>query len=87
MDKDGNKLRNKTELPNKPKLEITVDTSGMWFAAVALFVVFAAGIIIYRAAIVPRTVPMRRSNRPAFDRAAPAHSRFWHLGDIARCPS
>jgi len=29
MDKNGNKLSNKTELPNKPKLEITVDTSGM----------------------------------------------------------
>ena len=50
MDKNENKLSNKTELPNKPKLEITVDTSGMWFAAVALFAVLAAGIIIYRAA-------------------------------------
>jgi hypothetical protein len=50
MDKNGNKLSNKTALPNKPKLEITVDTSGMWFAAVALFAVLAAGIIIYHAA-------------------------------------
>jgi hypothetical protein len=50
MVKNGNKLSNKTELPNKPKLEITVDTSGMWFAAVALFAVLAAGIMIYRAA-------------------------------------
>ncbi len=29
MDKNGNKLSNKTELSNKPKLEITVDRSGM----------------------------------------------------------
>jgi hypothetical protein len=50
MDKNGNKLSNKTELPNKPKLEITVDTSGMWFAAVVLFAVLVAGLIIYRAA-------------------------------------
>ena len=50
MDKNGNKLSNKTELPNKPKLEITVDTSGMWFAAVVLFAVLGAGLIIYRAA-------------------------------------
>jgi hypothetical protein len=50
MDKNGNKLSNKTALPNKPKLEITVDTSGMWFAAIVLFAVLAAGIIIYHAA-------------------------------------
>jgi hypothetical protein len=50
MDKNGNKLSNKTELPNKPKPEIAVDTSGMWFAAVVLFAVLAAGLIIYRAA-------------------------------------
>ena len=49
MDKNGNKLSNKTELPNKPKLEITVDASGRWFAAVVLFAL-VAGIIIYRAA-------------------------------------
>ena len=50
MDNNANKLSNKTELPNKPKLENTVDTSGMWFAAVVLFAVLAAGIIIYRTA-------------------------------------
>ena len=50
MDNNANKLSNKTELPNKPKLEITVDTSGMWFAAVVLFAVLVAGLIIYRAA-------------------------------------
>ena len=50
MGKNGNKLSNKIELPNKPKLEITVDTSGMWFAVVVLFAVLAAGLIIYRAA-------------------------------------
>ena len=37
-------------MPNKPKLENTVDTSGMWFAAVLLFAVLVAGIIIYRTA-------------------------------------
>ena len=50
MDKNGNKLSDKTELPNRLKLGNTVDTSGMWFAAVVLFAVLAAGIIIYRAA-------------------------------------
>jgi len=29
MDNNAKKLRNKTEAPNKPKLENTVDTSGM----------------------------------------------------------
>ena len=46
MDNNANKPSNKTEL----KLEHTVDTSGTWFAAVVLFAVLAAGIIIYRAA-------------------------------------
>ena len=46
MDNNANKPSNKTEL----KLENTMDTSGMWFAAAVLFAVMAAGIIIYRAA-------------------------------------
>ena len=54
MDNNAKKLSNKTELPNKPKLENTVDTSGMWFAAVVLFAVLAAGIIIYRTAMDSR---------------------------------
>jgi hypothetical protein len=50
MDNNGSKLSEKSELPTKLKLENTVDTSGMWFAAAVLFAVLAAGIIIYRAA-------------------------------------
>jgi hypothetical protein len=50
MDNNGSKLSDKSELPTELKLENTVDTSGMWFAAAALFAVLAAGIIIYRAA-------------------------------------
>ena len=50
MDNDGSKLSDKSEVPTELKLENTVDTSGMWFAAVVLFAVLAAGIIIYRAA-------------------------------------
>ena len=37
-------------MPTELKLENTVDTSGMWFAAAVLFAVLAAGFIIYRAA-------------------------------------
>ena len=44
----GSNLNDKSELPTELKLENTVDTSGMWFAAAVLFAV-AAGIIIYRA--------------------------------------
>jgi len=50
MDNDGSKLSDKSELPTELKLENTLDTSGMWFAAAVLFAVLAAGIIIYRAA-------------------------------------
>ena len=50
MDNNGSKLNDKSELPSELKLENTMDTSGMWFAAAALFAVLAAGIIIYRAA-------------------------------------
>ena len=50
MDNNGSKLSDKSELPDKLRLENTVDTSGMWFAAAVLFAVLAAGIIIYRAA-------------------------------------
>ena len=46
MDNNGSKPSDKSEL----KLENTLDTSGMWFAAAVLFAVLAAGIIIYRAA-------------------------------------
>ena len=49
MDKNGSKLNDKSELPSELKLENTMDTSGMWFAAAVLFAVLAAGIIIYRA--------------------------------------
>ena len=50
MDKNGSKLSDESELPTELKLENTVNTSGMWFAAAVLFAVVAAGIIIYRAA-------------------------------------
>ena len=50
MDNNGSKLSEKSELPTKLKLENTLDTGGMWFAAAVLFAVLAAGIIIYRAA-------------------------------------
>ena len=50
MDKNGNKLSDESEVPTELKLENTMDTSGMWFAAAVLFAVLAAGIIIYRAA-------------------------------------
>ena len=50
MDNNGSKLNDKSELPTELKLENTLDTSGMWFAAAVLFAVLAAGIIIYRAA-------------------------------------
>ena len=49
---DNNRVQpsEKPQLPTNLKFENTVDTSGMWFAAVVLFAVLAAGIIIYRAA-------------------------------------
>ena len=46
MDKNGRKPSDESEVPTELKLENTVDTSGMWFAAVVLFAVLAAGIII-----------------------------------------
>ena len=49
MDKNGNELSDESEPPTELKLENTVDTSGIWFAAAVLFAVLAAGIIIYRA--------------------------------------
>jgi hypothetical protein len=50
MDNNGSKPSDKSEVPTELKLENTLDTSGMWFAAAVLFAVLAAGIIIYRAA-------------------------------------
>ena len=50
MDNNGSNLNDKSELPTELKLENTMDTIGMWFAAAVLFAVLAAGIIIYRAA-------------------------------------
>jgi hypothetical protein len=52
MDNNASQPSEKPELPTKLKLENTVGTSGMWFAAAVLFAVLAAGIIIYRAANV-----------------------------------
>ena len=46
---NGSRPSDKSELPTELKLENTMDTSGMWFAAAVLFAVLAAGIIIYRA--------------------------------------
>jgi hypothetical protein len=39
MDNNRNQPSEKPELPNKLKPENTLDTSGMWFAAVVLFAV------------------------------------------------
>jgi hypothetical protein len=50
MDKNGSKLGDESEPPVELRLENTLDTSGMWFAAAVLFAVLAAGVIIYRAA-------------------------------------
>ena len=50
MDKNRSKLSDESELPTELKLENTVNTSGMWFAAAVLFAVLAAGIMIYRTA-------------------------------------
>jgi hypothetical protein len=50
MDNNGSKLGDESEPPVELRLENTVDTSGMWFAAAVLFAVLAAGIIVYRAA-------------------------------------
>jgi len=50
MDNNGKKLNDESEAPTELKLENTVDTAGMWFAAAVVFAVLAAGIIIYRAA-------------------------------------
>jgi hypothetical protein len=50
MDNNGSKLNDKSKLPSELKLENTLDTSRMWFAAAVLVVVLAAGVIIYRAA-------------------------------------
>jgi hypothetical protein len=49
MDNNGSKLSDESEPPTELRLENTVNTSGMWFAAAVLFAVLAAGIIIYRA--------------------------------------
>jgi len=50
MDNNGSEQSDKSELPTELKLENTVDTSGVWFAAEVLLAVLAAGIIIYRVA-------------------------------------
>jgi hypothetical protein len=49
MDNKRSKLSDQPELPTKLKLENTMDASGIWFAAAALFAVLAAGIIAYPA--------------------------------------
>jgi hypothetical protein len=71
----GANLIDKSELPSELKLENTMDTSGMWFAAAMLFAVLAAGIIIYRAVnddirtaamiLCPRRFQVRDSSRTA----------------------
>jgi hypothetical protein len=50
MDNNGRKLSDESEVPTELRLENSMDTSGMWFAAAVLFAVLAAGFIIYRAA-------------------------------------
>ena len=46
MNNNTNKQDDKSDLPTSG----TLDTGGMWFAAVALFAVLAAIIIVYRTA-------------------------------------
>ena len=68
MDNNGGKPSDKSEPPTELRLENTVDTSGMWFAAAVLFAVLAASIIIYRAAnddirtVANDTLPAPASN-------------------------
>jgi hypothetical protein len=47
VNKDKRNQSAKPELPTK--LDFGVDTAGMWFSAIVLFAVLAAGIIIFRA--------------------------------------
>jgi hypothetical protein len=47
VNKDKRNQSAKPELPTK--LNFGVDTAGMWFSAIVLFAVLAAGIIIFRA--------------------------------------
>jgi hypothetical protein len=48
---DNNSVQpSEPQLPTNLKFENTVETSGMWFAAVVLFAVLTAGLMIYRAA-------------------------------------
>jgi hypothetical protein len=77
MDNDGSKLSDKSEVPTELKLENTVDTSGMWFAAAVLFAVLAAGIIIYRAANDDiRTASNDTLPAPANYRERRSHSKW-----------
>jgi len=46
---NNNEQDQESELPNKLEFEV-MDTSGMWFAAAAVFAVLAACTIIYRVA-------------------------------------
>ena len=43
MDNNGSKLSDESEPPTELRLENSMDTSGMWFAAAVLFAVMAAG--------------------------------------------
>src|SRR5262249_60549020 len=96
MDKNGNKLSDESEVPTELKLENTVDTSGMWFAAAVVFAVLAAGVIIYRAVTIfarrrmihcPRRLQVRDSSRTLLKMSASDPKRtsaFTYCGSFAR---
>lgn len=46
MNNEKSKQSAKSELPTK--LQFGMDTIGMWFSTIVLFVVLATGIVIYR---------------------------------------
>jgi hypothetical protein len=52
MDNENTKLSEHfgDDLPHHLEFENRADTTGLWFAAAALFAVLAAGIIVYRTA-------------------------------------
>ncbi len=82
MDNNGSKLSDKSELPTELRLENTMDTSGMWFAAAVLFAVLAAGIIIYRAANDDRSPCLWHKFGVGFDEWSASHFRYERVSNV-----